>query len=290
MNKSILLSLALVAFVGAAAVGATGAFFSDTETSVGNTFTAGAIDLKVDSTQHYNNMVCTEVTPGIFQWVAEVGFVPGPGHYPAPNSPCTGTWSLVDLDTVAHKFFDFGDVKPGDMGENTVSLHIDNNPAWACVDITTTANDENTLIEPESAAGDLTLGPVGNGELAGNVHFQTWLDDGAVDGFQGVSDATEGDNIWQIGENALAAGALSDLVGNPLHLTLADGGTGNPLDPTQTSYIGLFWCAGTVTGSAGNLGCDGSTMGNTAQTDSAVATVAFRVEQSRNNAAFRCAP
>lgn len=45
--KRILLSVSMIAFVGALVVGATGAFFSDTETSTGNTFTAGAIDLQV---------------------------------------------------------------------------------------------------------------------------------------------------------------------------------------------------------------------------------------------------
>ncbi|HBB53974.1 TPA: hypothetical protein DCZ79_00530, partial [Candidatus Nomurabacteria bacterium] len=44
MNKKIIVSLSVVAAVAAITVGATTAFFSDTETSTGNTFTAGAID------------------------------------------------------------------------------------------------------------------------------------------------------------------------------------------------------------------------------------------------------
>mgnify|MGYP001600450916 FL=1 len=47
--KKILLSLSMVAAVAVLAVGATGAFFSDTETSTGNIFTAGAIDLQIDN-------------------------------------------------------------------------------------------------------------------------------------------------------------------------------------------------------------------------------------------------
>jgi len=47
MNK-ILISLSTIAVVAAIAVGGTVAYFSDTETSVGNTFTAGTLDLKVD--------------------------------------------------------------------------------------------------------------------------------------------------------------------------------------------------------------------------------------------------
>lgn len=281
----------MIVFVGAMIYGGTGAFFNDTETSVGNVFTAGAIDLKVDSQQHYNNMICVEnpsPAEGDYYWQPEVGFTPGVGHYPATGTVCDGTWTLTDLGAT-NKFFNFSDVKPGDQGENTVSLHIDNNPAWACVNIKTTANDENTNIEPEVTAGDNTTGPIGNGELAGNINFQVWLDDGAIDGFGG-EDVGEGDNIWQVGEPALASGAMSDIVGNGLTLTLADGGTGNPLPPTVTDYIGMFWCAGDVTGGAGNLGCDGSTMDNTSQTDSVTAEVTFMVEQARNNAAFRCVP
>lgn len=46
--KKILLSVATVGVVGALAAGATSAWFSDTETSTGNTFTAGTLDLAVN--------------------------------------------------------------------------------------------------------------------------------------------------------------------------------------------------------------------------------------------------
>lgn len=46
--KKIIMSLAMIAAVGAVVVGATGALFSDTEVSTGNTFTAGTIDIAVD--------------------------------------------------------------------------------------------------------------------------------------------------------------------------------------------------------------------------------------------------
>jgi len=46
--KKILFSLLTIALVGGAAAGATKAYFSDTETSTGNTFTAGTLDLKVN--------------------------------------------------------------------------------------------------------------------------------------------------------------------------------------------------------------------------------------------------
>jgi len=48
MNKKILISLAIIGAVAAVAVGGTVAYFSDTETSTGNLFTAGTIDIRVD--------------------------------------------------------------------------------------------------------------------------------------------------------------------------------------------------------------------------------------------------
>ena len=85
--KKILLSLALILVFGTAAyIGGTGAFFSDTETSTNNTFTAGAIDLKIDNTSYYLG-------------------VANPGT----------TWPSQDLTN--QKFFDFSDLKPSDYGE-----------------------------------------------------------------------------------------------------------------------------------------------------------------------------
>ena len=52
--KKVLISLSIIAAAAAIIIGGTTAFFSDTETSIGNTFTAGAIDLKVDSNASYN--------------------------------------------------------------------------------------------------------------------------------------------------------------------------------------------------------------------------------------------
>ena len=49
MNKKIILSLSVIGVVAAIAIGGTIAYFSDTETSVGNTFTAGTIDIGLDA-------------------------------------------------------------------------------------------------------------------------------------------------------------------------------------------------------------------------------------------------
>ena len=276
------MSLGLIVFVTAAAVAGTGAFFSDTETSTGNTFTAGAVDLKVDSQQHYNGNVCTNTGTQqnpVYTWV-------GQSAWPVPGSPCDGTWSLTDLVNGVHKFWNFTDVKPGDEGENTISLHIDNNPAWACIDVNLTTNDDVTCNDPENEAEGAGVcntdgAPLFDGELAQNLKFAAWADDG--------------DNVWEEGEPLLfsnQSGPASDVLGGKTY-ALADSVTGpGPLPGGSTSYIGLAWGAGTQTVNVGpnTITCDGAGMGNEAQTDSMTADVTFRVEQHRNNPNFLCTP
>ena len=294
--RKIITSLSMIVFVGAVVVGGTGAFFNDTETSAGNVFTAGAIDLRIDSEQHYNGNVCVDVDddPEVedYQWT-------GNSEYPVPGSPCDGSWELTDLVDGVHKFFNFDDIKPGDEGENTISIHLDTNPAWMCVDIETVSNDDVDCTEPEEDAEGVGVcenslpSAEFDGELAQNLNFFTWLDDGAIDGFQGKdNDTEEGDNIWQAGEVPLfsnGVGPLSDTIGG-VSYALADANTPNgPIPAGTTQYIGLSWCAGDYTIVApGVLECDGSTLGNEAQTDEVIADLTFRVEQSRNNPDFVC--
>ncbi len=276
----IIMSVGMIAFVAALVVGATGAFFSDSETSTGNVFTAGAINLTVDSEQHYNNAVCNDNI-----WV-----LTGPAEnpqYPIPGTPCSGTWAATDLG--AQTFFNFTDVKPGDEGENTISLHVDSNDAYACVDVTLTKNDDVSTVSPELDAGDTpNTGSLFDGELAQNMTFFAWADNGKD--ITGATVGIEGDNIWQAGEVPLfsnVSGPASDVLDGESY-TLADSSTG-ALPGGVTSYIGLAWCAGTIDASVpGTITCDGGTMGNIAQTDSMEATIAFRIEQARNNENFEC--
>ena len=55
MSKKLILSLSIIGIVAAIVVGGTIAYFSDTETSTGNTFTAGAIDLTIDNESYVTN-------------------------------------------------------------------------------------------------------------------------------------------------------------------------------------------------------------------------------------------
>ena len=86
--KKIIISLSMVVAVAALVTGATIAFFNDTETSTGNIFTAGTIDLTVDSFGSTYN--AGDIVDSSFQ----------------------------AKDLTDETFFDFedGDLKPGDFG------------------------------------------------------------------------------------------------------------------------------------------------------------------------------
>ncbi len=289
------MSSAVLLFVGAAAIGSTGAFFSDTETSSGNTFAAGAIDLKVDNHSYYNGNECREVSPGVFQWQ-------GSSTFPQPGTACDTSWDLTDL--TIQKFFDFLDLKPGDSGEDTVSLHINNNDAYLCANVKLTSNDDNGYSEPELLVDptvSTSTNGVGLGELASNVNFIMWADDG--------------DNVLESNEQVLYEGPIGALGTNgSTTIPLADSATniwnpgqkGGPAPGGITQYIGKAWCFGTITpaplpqdglgttsprtpgNSSGGYTCDGSQLDNSTQTDSLTADITFEATQARNNPGFTC--
>ena len=275
--KKILLSVAVIGIAGVLAVNATSALFTDVERSTGNTFTAGEIDLKIDNTSYYSN------TPGFY-------------------NPET-SWLMKDLEEGTDFFFKFDDLKPGDWGEDTISIHVKDNDSWLCADVTLTSDDDNGLTEPEAGDGDTTGGP-GEGELADRVAFIWWADDG--------------DNVLEDDEMLLPSGPLGVLeVGETATVPLADArfniwdDTG-PLPGDDTRYIGKAWCFGELiprplpqdglviidpngrptngpdTRGTGFI-CDGSVEDNITQTDSMTADISFRAVQSRNNTAFVCA-
>lgn len=88
--------MSAIVAVAALTLYGTGAFFSDAETSTGNVFTAGSIDLKVDHTrQTYNGVDCKTCSVSIVsdatnEVVATVGGS-DPISFPHPASPVTPT-------------------------------------------------------------------------------------------------------------------------------------------------------------------------------------------------------
>src|SRR3990167_4908124 len=69
--KRILLSAGMIAVVGALAIGGTIAFYNETETSTGNIFVAGSVDLKVDHlAQTYNGIDCETCSVNVYSSLA----------------------------------------------------------------------------------------------------------------------------------------------------------------------------------------------------------------------------
>ncbi len=264
INTKILLSLATVLVAAVLVIGASFAFFSDTETSTGNVLTAGAIDLKIDNTSYLNHELSSATT-----------------------------WELKNL-TSDDLFFNFTDIKPGDEGEDTISIHVDTNNAWACMDMTLTKDDDVDCTEPEQADDPTCNDPdqdLNDGELGGLLNFAFWTDDG--------------DNVLETNEPIIASGSASSVLDSSL--VLADSVTnnvgGNPGDPLiggETYFIGKAWCFGTLTQNpvAEGLGvnpivnsgilCDGSAVNNASQTDSVMGDISFSAIQQRNNLSFTC--
>ncbi|NOY35744.1 MAG: hypothetical protein GXP44_02400 [bacterium] len=320
--KKILLSLGTLAIVGAVVAGATGAFYGDTETSTGNTFTAGAIELKVDSVSHYNGMVCTE--DGGWQPSGNTDAFGVPVGFPTQGSDCNGTWTETNLKDGVQKFFNFTDLKPGDHGEDTISLHVYDNDAWGRFVIFPTRDADNTCTTPEIQAEealDKTCeSPDGDGEMDDNLLFTGWLDQGAIPGFQNTDadgnpvyanendstgendlqlvDPTEGDNIYQNYEgpkfwNSETIGNLTNDLSGVLSAeyerscTDTSIGTGNPNGSDNYGFCQGLAQDGRMVGSTTyyfGLAWDlPLDTGNEVQSDEYTANLIFQVEQLRNN-------
>lgn len=268
MNKKLLVSTLALAVISSATIVGTIAFFSDSEKSGGNTFAAGDINLTVGNESYYN------------------------GSYNQATS-----W-LSDELTV-EKFFDYEDLKPGDWGEDTISMLVGSNEAWACGNIAITQNDDNGIVDSEDEVDGSIDGLDGtiNGDLANEINFVVWLDDG--------------DNVLESDESVLLQDNLSIALDGGFTFTFADStenvvDSSGGLDPNVNHYIGKAWCYGDLglnpvtqdgygnqmspEGSIENSGitCDGSLVTNLSQTDKLMANVSFYAEQVQNNPDFVC--
>ncbi len=83
MNKKILISLSVIGAVAAIAIGGTVAYFSDTETSAGNTFSTGVIDININR-----------------------------------KNPWTGSWHIEDMKPCETGYITFDIRNPGDNPVN----------------------------------------------------------------------------------------------------------------------------------------------------------------------------
>lgn len=268
--KKIILSLGSILFAGALLAGGTGAFLGDKEVSTGNTFASGVIDLKID-----NESYATDDN--------------GKLYFSTSTS-----WLLSPL--AGKLFFNFGDIKPGDIGEDTISLHVSNNNAYACMNVEITATPENGQTGPEDLVDP--SGATNKGELQNYLYFAFWADDG--------------DNVYEKGEKIFKEGLAKDIFDGK-YWSLSDsvkniwGNSPAPIPANSVKYIGKAWCFGEITknpvnqdnkGKIGTNGplvrgtgfkCEGEDVGNIVQSDGIKANVGFIATQSRNNSSFTCA-
>lgn len=191
---------------------------------------------------------------------------------PYPKS----TWTLKDLKPHADKFFKFWDVKPGDYGRTVISIHPKKSSAWACLTFENLKEAENGRNEPEKEED--TSGAPGSGELADGTEFFAWFDDG--------------DTIYEVGEKALFGTTTQSAVQTLKDKTypLADWKHGTAFPKDSTKYVGIAWCAGnlTVNLATAQISCDGSTLGNEAQTDSFTVDVSITAVPSRDEPKYLC--
>jgi hypothetical protein len=230
--------LGIMVFLG------TQAFVSDTETSTGNLFTAGAIDLLVDNTCHYNGKVCAKAGDS-YLWEGT-------------NEPCSCSWEATNLDGKA--LFSFLDVKPGDVGEQTISLHIDTNPAWVCAELSNINKLENGCNTPEASV-DGSCEATSSGELWDNLFVSAWRDNG--------SGEHSCNNLKDDDENYLVENVQITSVRWPI----ADSTTGG--EPIVDACIGVSWFVP-------------SSVGNEIQTDSVTGNLTFQAYQVRNHPNYYC--
>jgi hypothetical protein len=171
------------------------ALFSDTETSLDNQMTAGVIDLEIDCDGDTVFSAQDDPLPEIFYYL-----------------PTSATEENQ------------GDIKPGDKGEVTLSLHLktDSNNADLWMQVFNIDDDDigGIMSEPEceceggtwNDTDETCSGMTRKDDISSEIDVTIWLDEGGTDGFQNTGDATEGDNVYQeADEPSIYIGTLAGL-------------------------------------------------------------------------------
>ena len=247
--------LAVLAVVGSA----TYAFFSDVETSNNNTFTAGSINLSIDS-QFSSN-----------------GNANGSPISLAPSS-----------DNDGRTLYTFTDLKPGDFGRGSFGLNVTSNESYVCAMTTIDSKPDNGIVDPEGDAGDVTDG-TNSGELQNFLQFATFADSNG----NGQYDGSEPLNVNQYNGgdgNGFTAAEMSAAGWIPV----ADPSTPNTwltigsLDPGPVYHAGFMYCFGNFD-TNGVCSISMNSNDNIAQTDGINGSLIFQAVQTRNNGDFLCA-
>jgi len=254
--KKIILSLAVIGAVSVGVIGGTRSFFSNVETSTGNSFTAGGIDLKVGNVSYYNGV-----------------------------ASASSSWSAKDL-AAGDLFFNFSNLMPGDIGENLVDLNVKGNDAYACMTVAITGTSKNG--QTGDNAGELQnelhftfWADNGDNVLESDEVGKIFVDNETLAQIASsqakiiLADSTK--NVWN---TAMVAGSMTS--GQTYHigkvfcygsLTQALAAPGIN-DPTKVS----------------GFNCNGTSVSDASQTDGVLGDISFTAIQSKNNGSFRCNP
>lgn len=169
MNKKLFMSVGMLVFAAAVVAGGTGAFFTDTETSAGNTFAAGSVDVSVGQFGHNYT-----------------------GGGVAPDQP---TFTTFENGTR----FTLSDLKPLDTGEITFAAENNANPAYVCTTVEASGNAENDRLDPEVDAGDNTPNI---GELQDFLSFKYGTETGTLSEIAGMMYFGSGNGVETNGTEA----------------------------------------------------------------------------------------
>ncbi|MFB6108029.1 MAG: TasA family protein [Haloplanus sp.] len=285
-RRKLLGGIGTISIASACAGLGTTAYFSDQETFSNNALTAGELDLKVDWQQTYNGDPVNAFPDGDGDDVQDtirtrLAIANDPsGPLGDADVASLDELSAADRNVVENAFraqfadvpddrtaplIELDDVKPGDEGEVTFSLHLFDNPGYVWVGSSVQTNAENGFTEPELDDLDevdsrATPPEAREGDLIDRVQATLWYDDG--------------DNRREDGETTIVDGTLRTV------LCRLRAGVALDADPSTdsrdcfaadtTRHLGLRW----------SLPVDHA---NEVQSDSATFKLQFATEQCRHN-------
>jgi len=211
-RRKVLAGLGAVGLASAGAGLGTSAFFSDEESFTDNTLTAGTLDLKLDWQQTYDfgeghtfvsahpdhdgdgeQSIAADNDAGQIRYSDfpdEDDEDSSGANIPGLNCENIPPLSEADFGTdpvtgdAMETLVQFTDVKPGDSGEITFSLHLCDNPGYIWMQAGNVIEDGGTHAEPEMGVDPDNLGDLGDA-----IQATLWYDedcDNAYDGAEPV--------------------------------------------------------------------------------------------------------
>jgi len=271
-RRQILGGIGTISIASAGAGVGTTAYFSDQETFTNNQLTAGELDLKVDWQQTYNgdpvNAFPDDDGDGVQDTIETRQEIANDANQPVDSPSVENTFreQFADVpDDRSRPLIELDDIKPGDEGEVTFSLHLFDNPGYIWIGSSNQSHAEGGFTEPElddidEVDSNGTPSRSREGDLIDRIEATLWYDDG--------------DNQQQDGETTIVSGTLRTV------LCRLGGGIALDADPATdtrdcfpgdtTRHLGLRW----------SVPVDHA---NEIQSDSVTFDLGFATEQCRHN-------